>query len=252
MQQRITSFCLCVFIAVGIISCNKSRQSDPVDITAITFPSHSDMPYDTSHVAAAFSSELLYDSVNHHREANLYFTAWFPQNVTDSFVNVAVVNANGRQLTRNGRTFMAAVGKFVPTDNFRPDTTVSWAMSGSPDFTFSYTNTDSFPEYKVPLPDTLVSGKSYNFYFDNNTTHNVDFVQMRLIVPTNDTSSTVTLYYGPPGNPVILNDDLVKTLSGKKIGILISVFNHRTAVQNNNKYIFVKEYTYGRNVWFKQ
>ncbi len=238
--------CIGMGLVFHFTSCKKNKSAvagEPV----LEFPTYSDLPYDTSGIDGVLSVNLLFDSTKEKRESNLYFTAWFTQKTTQGFRDSLVIYANGRSLAGNGNYFTAAIGKYDPGMHFIPDTSIAWSVNAGVGNMFTYTATDTFPAYHLGLPDTIATGRNDTFRFDSNLVHYADIVLVKLIVPGGQT----ILYPVATTGRVALDKGLISGIANKDIGVTVSVFNRQSLIFNNKKYLFVKEYTLGRNVWFK-
>lgn len=238
--------CLGILLLSDLTSCKKGTSTDPPE-PAIVFPAYSDLPYDTSALHGVFSANLLFDSTASVRQSNLYFTAWFTDKVTQGFRDSLEVHANARTLTPYGNYFATATGLYTPAAGFIPDTSIAWSIDGGPGNAFTYTNIDSFPVYRTGIPDTIAKGRNNTFTFDGSSVANADKVLLKVLVAN---APPVQFVINPPGS-ITLDESFIASLANKRIGVTVSVFNREPLAFNGKNYLFVREYTLGRSVWFK-
>jgi hypothetical protein len=242
---------LCFWCAAGIISCKKKKHDDSPVASPFVFPANADIPYDTTAVDGIFSANITLDTTQGNIRCNLYFNAWFTHLVSNGFTDSATIIANARTLKASKRFFTANIGEFAPTGNFDPDTSVAWQMTGVPPSDFTYHEGRGFPKCAVSLPDTLTSGSSA-FTFDTVSVALADTAILKLLVPVSkDSTKEIRYSVGPHTGKFALDTAVIKSLANKNIGVVISVFNHQPATLKGMKYFFIREYSLGKNVWFK-
>ena len=252
-MKRLVIICVCVLGMCHFLACKKSNIPAVTAAATAIFPGDTQVPYDTSGVSGVFLSRLSLDSSGVTAQCNLSFSAWFTHRVTKGFADSAIVIANGRTLTEQGNYLTANTGSFIPPTGFKADTPVAWIVKGNAQGSFGYANTDSFPAYTAALPDTVSATLNNTFVFNTSTVADADTILFQLVMPVNkDSSVTVLSYYGnPSGGNITLEKGITGMLAKKSIGVFVSVFNHQVLTINGSKHMFIKQYTLGRNVWFK-
>jgi hypothetical protein len=251
MVRRVLFAFVCLLSVVCFNACKKSK-STTASASAIVFPEDADLPYDTSGYQGVFAADILFDSTKGHREGKMMFNAWFTQKASKGFVDSISIGANGRSLIGYGRYFSTSTPEFTPGVNFRPDTPLAWTMTGIQGTEFSYSNANTFPSYKINLPDTITKTRNNKFTFNASTLLDADTVIMKLLIPAaNNTVNTLIYRSGKAGATVTLDSTFVNSVANHSIGVVINVFNKQDQTINGYKYLFVREYSFGRNVWFK-
>jgi len=251
LVKRLVVIFLCLFSVGYFVACKKKKSAAVAVTYPLTFPAYADLPYDTTFIDAVFSANILFDSTKAHREYNIYFATWFTQKVSAGFIDSVVINANSLTLGGAGYYLSASFNQSVPPVGFSPDTSVAWSMTGITGYDFTYTNTDSFPTYNVYLPDTISKGRNNTFVFNATTVLNADTVLLKLIIPQGKDTTTLRYYASPTTGSIVIDPSLISSITGRDVGVIVSVFNHEPLTVNGYKYLFVKEYSFGRNVWFK-